>query len=206
MIPIVLDPTKTSLALIGRAEPARRRLELLLAGGADAIAVFSDAPSAALADLAAHRLRRRLPEASELAGFRVVWIVDLPLAQARPLVAAAGAAGALVNLEDVKDACDFHNPSIVRRGDLLLTVSTGGHSPGLAARIRRQLERNFGPEWALRLEHIGARRAAWRRRARPLAELARLTDAMIDRRGWLPLPASRDGPPRRGAPPRGAPQ
>jgi precorrin-2 dehydrogenase/sirohydrochlorin ferrochelatase len=199
MIPIVLDPTRTSLALIGRAEPARRRLELLLAGGADAIAVFSDAPSAALAELAAHRLRRRLPEASELAGFRVVWIVDLPLAQARPLVAVARAAGALVNLEDVKDSCDFHNPSIVRRGDLLLTVSTGGRSPGLAARIRRQLERSFGPEWALRLEQVSARRAAWRRRARPLAELARLTDAMIDRQRWLPRPASRSAS-RGGAP------
>jgi precorrin-2 dehydrogenase / sirohydrochlorin ferrochelatase len=200
MIPIVLDPTRTSLALVGRAEPARRRLELLLAGGADAIAVFSDAPSADLADLAAHRLHRRLPEARELAGFRVVWIVDLPLAQARPLVAAARAAGALVNLEDVKDSCDFHNPSIVRRGDLLLTVSTGGLSPGLAARIRRQLERSFGPEWALRLEQVAARRTAWRLRARPLAELARLTDAMIDRRGWLPrLPsrgASSHGVPR----------
>jgi len=198
MIPIVLDPTRTSLALIGRGEPARRRLELLLAGGADAIAVFSDAPSADLAELAAQRLRRRLPEARELAGFRVVWIVDLPLAQARPLVAAARAAGALVNLEDVKDSCDFHNPSIVRRGDLLLTVSTGGRSPGLAARIRRQLERSFGPEWALRLEHISARRAAWRRRSRPLAELARLTDAMIDRRCWLPRPAARGASP--GAP------
>ena len=196
MIPIVLDPTRTSLALIGRAEPARRRLELLLAGGADAIAVFSDAPSADLAELAAHRLRRRLPEASELAGFRVVWIVDLPLAQARPLVAVARAAGALVNLEDVKDSCDFHNPSIVRRGDLLLTVSTGGRSPGLAARIRRQLERSFGPEWALRLEQLSARRTAWRRRTRPLAELARLTDAMIDQQGWLPRPATRDASPR----------
>jgi precorrin-2 dehydrogenase / sirohydrochlorin ferrochelatase len=205
MIPIVLDPTRTSLALIGRAAPARRRLELLLAGGADAIAVFSDAPSADLAELAAHRLRRRLPEASELAGFRVVWIVDLPLAQARPLVAVARAAGALVNLEDVKDSCDFHNPSIVRRGDLLLTVSTGGRSPGLAARIRRQLERSFGPEWALRLEQVSARRAAWRRRTRPLAELARLTDAMIDRQCWLPRPATRDASPR-GASPPGVPR
>jgi precorrin-2 dehydrogenase/sirohydrochlorin ferrochelatase len=195
MIPIVLDPCMTSLALIGRAAPARRRLELLLMGGADAIAVFSDAPSAELAELAAHRLRRRLPEVSELAGLDVVWIVDLPLAEARPLVAASRAAGALVNLEDVSESCDFHNPAIVRRGDLLLTVSTGGRSPGLAARIRRQLERSFGPEWALRLAQVSARRTAWRRRARPLAEFARLTDAMIDRRGWLPQPASRDASP-----------
>ncbi len=84
MIPIVLDPNRTSLALVGRGEVARRRLDALLAGGADAIAVFSDAPSPELAELAAHRLRRSLPGAGELAGFRAVWIADLPLAEAAP--------------------------------------------------------------------------------------------------------------------------
>jgi len=196
MIPIVIDPNATSLALVGRAAAARRRLELLLAGGADAIRVFSDAPSPELAELAAGRLRRRLPRPGELASFRLLWIADLPLAEARPLVAAARAAGALVNLEDVAPACDFHNPSVVRRGDLLLTVSTGGKSPGLAARLRAQLAQSFGPEWALRLERLGARRNAWRRRQRPLAELARLTDALIDRQGWLPPAAARDAAPR----------
>jgi precorrin-2 dehydrogenase/sirohydrochlorin ferrochelatase len=185
MIPIVLDPNRTSLALVGRGEVARRRLDALLAGGADAIAVFSDAPSAKLAELAGQRLRRHLPQPGDLAGFQVLWIVDLPLAEAAPLAALARSAGALVNIEDVKDWCDFHNPSVVRRGDLLLTVSTGGRSPGLAARIRRELERSFGPEWATRLERLGAKRSAWKRRGRPLAELARLSDAMIDRQGWL---------------------
>jgi precorrin-2 dehydrogenase len=87
--------------------------------------------------------------------------------------------------------CGFHNPSVVRRGDLLLTVSTGGKSPGLAARIRRQLAESFGPQWEARVDQIGARRASWRRGRRPLAELVRLTDALIDRRGWLSQPASR---------------
>jgi precorrin-2 dehydrogenase len=185
MIPIVLDPNRMSLALVGRGEVARRRLDALLAGGADAIAVFSDAPSAELAELAGQRLRRHLPQPGDLAGFQVLWIVDLPLAEAAPLAALARSSGGLVNVEDVKDWCDFHNPSVVRRGDLLLTVSTGGRSPGLAARIRRGLERSFGPEWAGRLERLGAKRSAWRRRGRPLAELARLSDAMIDRQGWL---------------------
>ncbi len=73
----------------------------------------------------------------------------------------------------------------MRRGDLLLTVSTGGRSPGLAARIRGELARAFGPEWAERLNAIAARRTAWRRRGRPLGELARLTNATIDGNGWL---------------------
>jgi precorrin-2 dehydrogenase/sirohydrochlorin ferrochelatase len=73
----------------------------------------------------------------------------------------------------------------VRRGDLLLTVSTGGKSPGLAARIRAQLARTFGPEWAERLARIGGQREAWRREAHSLEDLARLTNATIDAEAWL---------------------
>jgi precorrin-2 dehydrogenase/sirohydrochlorin ferrochelatase len=185
MIPIVVDPKQSTMALIGRGATAERRLELLLEGGAEQLAVFSDAPSARLAELAAHRLRRRLPGAAELARFALLWIADLPLAQAAPLACAARAGGCLVNVEDVVAFCDFHNPSQVRRGDLLLTVSTAGKSPGLAARIRAQLAQMFGPEWAGRLERIGEQRKAWRREARPLDELARLTKAAIDANGWL---------------------
>jgi precorrin-2 dehydrogenase/sirohydrochlorin ferrochelatase len=184
MIPIVVDPQQRALALIGRGEAAVRRLELLQAGGGEP-AVFSDAPSAALAELAGARLQRRLPGAAELARFGLVWIADLPLADAVPLAQAARAGGCLVNVEDVVALCDFHNPSQVRRGDLLLTVSTGGKSPGLAARIRAQLAQAFGPEWAGRLDQIGRKRTAWRREPRSLDELARLTNAAIDANGWL---------------------
>jgi precorrin-2 dehydrogenase/sirohydrochlorin ferrochelatase len=191
MIPIIVDPEVTALALIGRGEIACRRLEALLAGGADGLAVFSDRPSAALAELALGRLRRRLPSPAELAQFRVLWIADLPLPQAAPLAALARGLGVLVNVEDVKGCCDFHNPSVVRRGDLLLTVSTKGRSPGLAVRIRRQLAASFGPEWARRLDQVAARRMGWRRARRPIAELSRLTDALIERRGWLARSALR---------------
>jgi precorrin-2 dehydrogenase/sirohydrochlorin ferrochelatase len=185
MIPIVVDPKQSAMALIGRGEVAARRLELLLAGGADQITVFSDAPSPHLAGLAAHRLHRHLPSAAELARFALLWIADLAIAEAAPLARAARAGGCLVNVEDVVAFCDFHNPAQVRRGDLLLTVSTGGKSPGLAARIRAKLARAFGPDWALRLERIGEQRAAWRREERSLDDLARLTNAAIDAQGWL---------------------
>jgi len=185
MIPVIVDPKQVSIAVVGRGRAAERRLELLLEGGAERLTVFSDQPSAGLAARAGVRLQRRLPAAKELAALALLWIVDLPLASAAPLARAARAAGCLVNVEDVIDLCDFHNPAQVRRGDLLLTVSTGGTSPGLAARIRSELARAFGPEWADRLNMIAARRALWRRPGRPLDELARLTNATIDAQGWL---------------------
>lgn len=185
MIPIILDPSKIRTALIGRGDVARRRLELLDEAGVIDLAIFSDAPEPGFAAAARDRLLRRLPTDAELSRLQVIWIADLPLHLAMPLAEQIRARGALVNVEDVKPHCDFHNPALVRRGDLLLTVSTNGKSPGLAVRIKRQLASMFGPEWADRLGHIAGKRNAWKRRERPLAELATLTDATIDANGWL---------------------
>lgn len=186
MIPIVLDPVQVRLAVVGQGERAARRLGQLQEGGVRHLTVFSPRPTPELARRAGDRLIQRLPEREELGLFAALWIVDLDRPTAAMLARAGRAAGALVNVEDDKELCDFHSPSIVRRGDLLLTVSTGGRSPGLAARMRRHLERAFGPEWAGRVRRLGTARSAWRAEGRPLPEVARLTEAVIDREGWLP--------------------
>jgi len=56
--------------------------------------------------------------------------------------------GLLVNIVDDLAHCNFIVPSLVRRGDLCLAVSTGGKSPALAKRLRERLEAEFGPEYA----------------------------------------------------------
>lgn len=185
MIPIVIDPKNTRMALVGRGEVALRRLALVDEGGVGRLTVFSDRPSLEFERAAGDRYRAGLPTASDLEAFSIVWIADLPLDLAVPLAKAVRGQGGLVNVEDVKAWCDFHNPAQLRRGDLLLTVSTNGRSPGLAVRIKRQLSAAFGPEWGDRLQWIGSKRHAWKQRQRPLAELARLTDTTIDAKGWL---------------------
>jgi precorrin-2 dehydrogenase/sirohydrochlorin ferrochelatase len=59
----------------------------------------------------------------------------------------AEARNLLCNIVDVPPLCNFIVPSIVRRGELALAVSTGGASPVVAKHIRRQLEAAYGPEW-----------------------------------------------------------
>lgn len=56
--------------------------------------------------------------------------------------------GVLVNVMDDISNCDFAAPAIVRRGDLVLAISTGGTSPAVARKVREDLERRFGAEWA----------------------------------------------------------
>lgn len=185
MIPIVLDPSRLRLALIGRGSVAADRLRGLLDGGADRLTVFSDAPGDALAALAGDRLMLGIPGAEWLREFDVVWVADMDPQSATAIARAARAAGTLVNVEDDRANCDFHTPSAVRRGDLLLTVSTGGRSPGLAVRIRRYLERVFGPEWGGRLDDVAKQRKRWRQRGLPLSEMARRTDELVESRRWL---------------------
>jgi precorrin-2 dehydrogenase/sirohydrochlorin ferrochelatase len=64
----------------------------------------------------------------------------------------------LCNVVDVPDLCDFFYPSVVRRGDLQIAVSTSGQSPSLAQKIRQQLEKQFGPAYAAWVAELGETR------------------------------------------------
>jgi precorrin-2 dehydrogenase / sirohydrochlorin ferrochelatase len=66
--------------------------------------------------------------------------------------------GVLCNVVDVPDLCDFFYPAVVRRGDLQIAISTAGRSPSLAQRIRRQLEKQFGPGYAAWVAELGETR------------------------------------------------
>jgi len=66
--------------------------------------------------------------------------------------------GILCNVVDVPDLCDFFYPSVVRRGDLQIAISTAGQSPSLAQKIRQQLEKQFGPAYAAWVAELGETR------------------------------------------------
>jgi siroheme synthase-like protein len=78
----------------------------------------------------------------------------------------AEAAGVWVNSADDPARCTFTLPSRLRRGDLLVTVSTGGRSPALAAWLRRELEAVVGPEHQALLELLAAERERMRAEGR----------------------------------------
>jgi precorrin-2 dehydrogenase/sirohydrochlorin ferrochelatase len=71
---------------------------------------------------------------------------------------ACAARGVLCNSVDDPEHCDFVYPAVARRGPLQIAISTGGRSPALAARLRRELERQFGPEWGAWVDDLGRRR------------------------------------------------
>jgi precorrin-2 dehydrogenase/sirohydrochlorin ferrochelatase len=177
VIALALDSAAVPIAVAGRGEAALRRLRILRAAGARDLLLFCDQP-------AGHdqAVRPYLPGASDLARLRVLWIAGLPDEAAAALAALARSQRVLVNVEDRPALCDFHSVAEVRRGDLLLTVSTGGASPRLAGRIRARLATEYGPEWAGRLDLLRRWRTAWRGNRQ---DVTARTDALLQANGWL---------------------
>jgi precorrin-2 dehydrogenase/sirohydrochlorin ferrochelatase len=167
MLPIVLNPVNLKVGLIGQGPARDRRAALLAEAGVEARILPDDAPEAVLT------------------GLQVLFVAGLDEGEARVLAARARALGVLVNVEDVLPLCDFHVPAIVRRGDLLVTASTGGHAPGLARALREHLSVQFGPEWTDRMKELGLARAKWRAQGLSMSQVSQNVRDLIARMGWL---------------------
>jgi len=185
MLPLVLNSARHRVALIGEGGAAFRRFEFLQAAGVDQLSLFI-ASHDGWACQAEAALYERWPVESDLKDVRIVFVAGLPRELSEQMVDRAHRVGALVNVEDMPALCDFHVPAVVRRGDLLLTVSTGGKAPGLASQIRGYLERLFGTAWAGRIAQISEARTQWREAELKPAEVSQLTQSMVTREGWLP--------------------
>ena len=98
--------------------------------------------------------------------------------------------GILCNAVDDPERCDFYYAALIRRGQLQVAISTGGQSPALAQRLRRDIEARISPEYAGWLERLGkirrrmlAGRLPPERRRRLLHRLASQR-AFEARRNW----------------------
>lgn len=189
MIPIHLDPAFCAIGLVGRGALAARRLAWLEAGGAGNLTLWSDDPSPDFAIAAGARLRIGLPGPGDLERLNILWIADLPPEAAAILARAARARRPLVNVEDVLDQCDFHTPSVVRRGRLTLTAGTAGASPAVAKAARARLETSFPEAWGPALEEIAAARAPLKAQGLDANALNAYARAELAARGLITPPA-----------------
>lgn len=188
MLPLIHLPDTPAL-LAGRGPPLVKRLDLLEAAGLTVLTVHTDVADDALVERLGDRLRPQLPTVEEIEAARLLFVAGLTDAESWVLATNARARRVPVNVEDVPELCDLHVPAIVRRGDLLLTVSTGGGAPALAAALRGWLAEAFGPEWAERLEEVAALRTRLRSGGAAPAEVIRGVGGHLARSGWAPLGA-----------------
>jgi precorrin-2 dehydrogenase / sirohydrochlorin ferrochelatase len=130
-------------------------------------------------------------EPSDLVGAFVCVATDPSPSVRADIHREARARGVLVNMVDDIPNCDFAVPAIVRRGDLLVTISTCGRSPALARRLREELGERFGPEWSAALDVLGEVRARTLSALPDIAERSRRWQEALDVEELLEL--VRDG-------------
>jgi siroheme synthase-like protein len=99
-------------------------------------------------------------------------------AATEPIWREAEAERVLLNALDDVPHCSFVSGSVVRRGDLVLSISTSGCAPALSVRLRQAFEDRFGDEYATFLSWMGALRG-------PMAE--RFPDFEERRAHWYAL-------------------
>lgn len=180
--PINLDLQKRTCLVVGGGRVAERKVETLLSCGAKVKVVSPE--------LAPH-LRGRLEKGEivyEARGYRsgdlegiflVIACTDDPAVNAG-ISREARQGNTLCNVVDKPDLCNFTVPSMVARGDLLITISTAGKSPALAKRLRRELEGRYGEEYAHLLRIMGAVRSRVLAGGRPQPENEALFQRLVD--------------------------
>jgi precorrin-2 dehydrogenase/sirohydrochlorin ferrochelatase len=149
--PSVLNLSGRRVLVVGGGEVALRKARALADAGATVRVVAPDLLPAFAEDGRFECLAARY-EKRHLEGARVAVAATDDEAVNRRVAEDARAAGVLVNVVDRPELCDFIVPAQVRRGDLLIAISTSGAAPSLARRLRERLEKEFGPEYATLLE------------------------------------------------------
>jgi precorrin-2 dehydrogenase/sirohydrochlorin ferrochelatase len=160
--PLLIDLLDRPVLVVGGGNIAERKVDSLLEAGAQItlVALTLTTRLHALADAKALRAHHREFEDSDLEGMLlVISATDDRRIQER-VAAGARDRGILVNTVDRPALCDFIVPAVIRRGDVVVAVSTSGKSPALSAALRAKLEGVVTPDAARAVRILGLIRAA----------------------------------------------
>ncbi len=159
LFPIFLKLAARPSIVIGGGAIAEAKIESLKAAEAK-ITVIAPMVTDRIAGLAAAgelEWVRREYAAGDLAGqFLVVAATDNPATNHR-VFQEARERGILCNAVDDPPFCDYYFPSVVRRGDLQIAISTAGASPALAQRLRKEINEQLPldtGEWLAELGNL----------------------------------------------------
>lgn len=163
--PIFMDIRNRNCIVVGGGSVAERKVISLLECGA-LVTVVSPALTDCLSELAreggiSHLAREY--RAGDLDGAALV-VAATDDGTTNEMVFQHGLEGSLlVNVVDKPDLCNFIVPSVVRRGDLTIAISTSGKSPAMAKWIRQEIESAYPDEFATYLDTLADVRAQLRK-------------------------------------------
>jgi len=154
--PVYLDVRERPCMIVGGGQIAERKAIALFDAGAD-LTIVSPSLTPALVELAGKGKITHHPKTfaeQDITGVYLVIAATNDAAVNEAVARACRKHGILVNAATSPDEGTFVVPSVVERGDLLIAISTCGDSPALARKVREDLERTYGPEYAVFLDKM----------------------------------------------------
>lgn len=146
LFPIFLKLEGRRCLVVGGGKVGTQKIAGLLDAGAE-VTVVDPSPSVSVREFLGDRVvwheRKYFP--GDLDGMYLVIAATSDEVVNRQIYDEAQRRGILANVVDVPPLCDFYYPAVVRRGALVLAVSSGGESPHLAQRVRDEIA-NLLPE------------------------------------------------------------
>jgi precorrin-2 dehydrogenase/sirohydrochlorin ferrochelatase len=183
LFPMFLKLSGRLCLVVGAGRVGEPKIQGLIAVGATVKVVAPEATEEVAQWSRAGQIdwQRRRFEPSDLHGVFLVVAATPSQELNASIYRDAQALGVLCNVVDDPANCDFYYPSVVRRGEFQIAISTNGSSPALAQRLREELEQQFGPEYEAWIEALGRERQ--RLFALPLdpAERRRILHRMVTR-------------------------
>ena len=161
LFPLYANVVGKRCVVVGGGKVAERKVADLLAAGAS-VQVISPDITPVLARQAAAKVLEWLPAPYAPEHLEGAWLV-FAATNIRAVNAQVSQDAAdrrcFVNVADAPEEGGFLVPSVVRRGDLCLSVSTGGNNPILARKVAQELQTRYGSEYGLLVELLGQMRA-----------------------------------------------
>jgi uroporphyrin-III C-methyltransferase/precorrin-2 dehydrogenase/sirohydrochlorin ferrochelatase len=162
LYPLAVDLRGKAVLVAGGGAVAARKLTELLRCGAD-ITVVAPEPNPSVERLAgALRLIRRPFKSGDELGRYLVFACTDDSAVNREIAGLCGRGNILCNVADASHEGTFHVPGVIRKGEVTVTVSTGGSAPGLTRHLKRLLSATLGESVAELAALLGPFRSALR--------------------------------------------
>jgi len=175
--PLMLKVKGEPCLVVGGGPVALQKARALRRAGADVTVVSPDFTRAFLR-LRTRRLRRRFRTGDVAGRVLVIAATDDPKVN-RAVSAACRKRTIPVNVVDVPELCSFIVPSILRRGPVVVAISTGGQSPSLAKALRRKLEAVLPPSIGRTALRLGRERRRILRALPPSPARTRLLKGLV---------------------------
>lgn len=180
--PVLVDLNGKRVLVVGGGGVAERKIQTLLEFGA-CVDVVSRELSAGLEEMRSQGLFRWVGkefDSEHLEGVVLVIAATDDALVNRRISESASEKGLLINAVDQPEDCTFIVPAVIRRGDLLIAISTSGKSPAFAKRIRQDLETKFGSEYGHFLSLMGKVREYVLRKGLPHARNKGTFERLVD--------------------------